>query len=70
MMFALFGTFFSSRFIVSSLAKDMFLVKTTGDQRLGMKKDHKKIKPNELELKKFKEDEDNSNITSVNDSVN
>ena len=28
MIFAVFGTFFSSRFIVSSLAKDMFLVKT------------------------------------------
>ena len=28
MIFAAFGTFFSSRFIISSLAKDMFLVKT------------------------------------------
>ena len=28
MIFAVFGTFFSSKFIVSSLAKDMFLIKT------------------------------------------
>lgn len=68
MIFAMFGTFFSSRFIVSSLAKDMFLVKTSGDNTdQGHEQDHKKIKPNELELKRYKED--GSYNTSVNDSA-
>ena len=66
MIFAMFGTFFSSRFIVSSLAKDMFVVKTTKDNTdHGNEQDHMKIKPNELELKRYKED-GNYN-TSVND---
>ena len=66
MIFAVFGTFFSSRFIVSSLAKDMFLVKTNNSDG-SYEKDHKKIKPNQLELKKFKED--GSYNTSINDSA-
>lgn len=61
MIFSIFGTFFSSRFIVSSLAKDMFLVKIS-NRNHGEEKDHKQIKPNKIELKDIKE-----NIETVED---